>query len=378
MRALVTGGAGFIGSHIVDGLLEQGYEVWVYDNLDAQVHGPRQQIPDYLNPQAHFILGDMCDRAALQAAVAKVDVVFHHAAAVGVAQSMYEILRYTRVNTLGGATLLDILANEQHSVQKVIVASSMTVYGEGQYHCVQDGVVFPQLRPTRQMAQQDWDVHCPHCGRPVQPQPTAEDKPLYPSSVYAINKRDHEEMFLSVGRAYDIPTIALRYFNAYGPRQALSNPYTGVAAIFSSQLLNGNAPLIYEDGLQSRDFVHVSDIVQANLLALASDAADYQVLNVGTGQAVTVQDVAEALAEHLQMEIEPARAQKFRAGDIRHCHADIAKIRRLLGYAPQVRFEDGVAALVEWVREQSAIDRVATANRELERRGLARAVGEEA
>lgn len=378
MRALVTGGAGFIGSHIVDGLLEQGYEVWVYDNLDAQVHGPRQQKPDYLNPHAHFIVGDMCDRAALQAAVAKVDVVFHHAAAVGVAQSMYEILRYTRVNTLGGATLLDILANEQHSVQKVIVASSMTVYGEGQYHCAQDGAVFPRLRPTRQMAQQDWDVHCPYCGQPVQPQPTAEDKPLYPSSVYAINKRDHEEMFLSVGRAYGIPTVALRYFNAYGPRQALSNPYTGVAAIFSSQLLNGNAPLIYEDGLQSRDFVHVSDIVQANLLALASDAADYEVLNVGTGQAVTVQDVAQALAEHLQMEIEPTRAQKFRAGDIRHCHADITKIRRLLGYAPQVRFEDGVAALVEWVREQSAIDRVATANRELERRGLARAVGEEA
>lgn len=371
-RILVTGGAGFIGSHIVDALVQRGHDVTVYDNLDPQVHGNERGRPDYLNPDVRLIVGDVCDRDALKAAIQGKDVIYHQAAAVGVGQSMYDILRYTQINTMGAATLLDIIANEEHSVRKMIVASSMSIYGEGQYRCATHGVVYPKLRPVEQFEQHDWEVRCPRCGEPVEREGTDEEKPLFPTSVYAVNKRDHEEMFLSVGRAYNIPTVALRYFNVYGPRQALSNPYTGVAAIFSSRLLNGNAPLIYEDGLQSRDFTHVSDIVQANLLALEKDEANYEVFNVGTGRSLTIRDMADALAEHLGVEVEPEIANKFREGDIRHCYADISKARRLLGYEPQMRFEDGVAELVEWVRHQKAEDNVAKAASELERRGLTR------
>ncbi len=371
-RVLVTGGAGFIGSHIVDALLERGYDVTVYDNLDPQVHGPERKRPDYLNPDVPLIVGDVCDREALKNALQGIDIVYHQAAAVGVGQSMYDILRYTQINTMGAATLLDIIANEKHTVRKMIVASSMSIYGEGQYRCATHGVVYPKLRSVEQFEQHDWEVRCPVCGEPVEREGTSEEKPLFPTSVYAINKRDHEEMFLSVGRAYKIPTVALRYFNVYGPRQALSNPYTGVAAIFSSRLLNGNAPLIYEDGLQSRDFTHISDIVQANMLALEKDEANYEVFNVGTGRALTIRDMADALAEHLGVEVEPEIANKFREGDIRHCYADISKARRLLGYDPQMRFEDGDAELVEWVRYQKAEDNVAKAASELERRGLTR------
>jgi dTDP-L-rhamnose 4-epimerase len=371
-RILVTGGAGFIGSHIVDALLERGHEVWVYDNLDPQVHGSRTERPAYLNSNAHFIRGDILDREALKNALEGVEVVYHQAAAVGVGQSMYEVLRYTQINTIGAATLLDIIANEKHSVRKMIVASSMSIYGEGQYNCVEHGTVYPKLRPIAQLQNREWELHCPVCQQQLASQPTSEEKPLYPTSVYAINKRDHEEMFLSVGRAYNIPTVALRYFNVYGPRQALSNPYTGVAAIFSSRLINGNSPLIYEDGNQSRDFIHVSDIVQANMLALEKEEADYEVFNIGTGRKLTVRDVAGALAEHLGVEIQPQIVQKFREGDIRHCYADISKARKLLGYEPKVSFEDGIAELVAWVRQQEAADNVSQAAQELERRGLSR------
>jgi dTDP-L-rhamnose 4-epimerase len=371
-RVLVTGGAGFIGSHIVDALLARGYQVVVYDNLEPQVHGIARRKPAYLSGQVEFIQGDVCDRESLKRAVQGVDVVFHEAAAVGVGQSMYEILRYTQINTIGGATLLDILANEAHRVRKLLVASSMSIYGEGQYRCVVDGVVYPRLRPVEQLAARAWEVRCPQCGRALTPVPTSEDKPLYPTSIYAITKRDHEEMFLSFGRAYHIPTVALRYFNVYGSRQALSNPYTGVAAIFSSRLLNGRAPVIYEDGNQTRDFTHVSDIVQANMLALEKSDADYEVLNVGTGRAFTIKDVADALNEHLGLSLDPQVVGKFREGDVRHCVADIGKARRLLGYEPRVRFEDGTRELVDWVREQSAEDRLDDAVQELERRGLTR------
>lgn len=371
-RILVTGGAGFIGSHIVDALIERGHEVVVYDNLDPQVHGADQRRPGYLNPAARLIVGDVRDRAALVQALAGVEVVYHEAAAVGVGQSMYDIVRYTEINTLGGAVLLDVLANEKHTVRRLIVASSMSIYGEGQYRCPTHGAVYPKLRPLRQLQARDWEMHCPQCGAIVTPEPTSEEKPLFPTSVYAITKRDHEEMFLSVGRAYDIPTVALRYFNVYGTRQALSNPYTGVAAIFSGRLLNGNAPLIYEDGLQARDFTHVSDIVQANMLVLENEAANYEVFNVGTGRALPIVEVANALTEHLGLDIKPEIVSKFREGDIRHCYADISKARTMLGYAPKVKFEDGMAVLVDWVRQQQAVDHVASAAQELERRGLTR------
>jgi dTDP-L-rhamnose 4-epimerase len=373
---LVTGGAGFIGSHLVDALVARGHHVRVFDNLEPQVHGPlreQHRWPPYCNPAAQYILGDVRDRDALRRALSGVDVVFHEAAVVGVGQSMYEIERYVDANTRGTAVLLDILADDaavRGRLHGLVVASSMSIYGEGAYHCAAHGTVYPRLRPAAQLAARDWEMRCPICREPAAPLPTDEDKPLHSTSIYAVTKRDQEEMCLTAGRAYGIPAVALRYFNTYGPRQALSNPYTGVAAIFSGRLLNGKPPVIFEDGRQSRDFVHVSDIVQANLLAMDRPEAGYGAFNVGTGRALTVLDVARALIAHLESDLAPEIAAQYRAGDIRHCFADTRRLAAL-GYAPRVRFEDGMAELVAWVRSQSAADTFDRARRELADRGLA-------
>lgn len=375
-RILVTGGAGFIGSHLVDALVQVGHRVRVLDNLEPQVHGGLREQgrwPDYANPEAEYVLGDVRDDAAVRRALEGIEVVFHQAALVGVGQSMYEIARYTGVNAGGAATLLQAIVDAKERPRKLLVASSMSIYGEGAYRCPVHGMVYPQLRTVQQLERGDWEVYCPQpgCEEHVAPLPTPEDKPLFPTSVYAINKRDHEELFLAIGRAYNIPTVALRYFNTYGDRQALSNPYTGVAAIFSGRLLNGKPPVIFEDGRQQRDFTHVSDIVQANLLAMDDPRADYQAFNVGTGRPLSVLQVAQALAEHLRVQIAPEIVEKFRAGDIRHCYADLGRIAAL-GYRPQVSFEQGVAGLVDWVRQQQAADSFEQARQELLRRGLAR------
>lgn len=372
---LVTGGAGFIGSHLVDGLLQAGHRVRVLDNLEPQVHGGLREQgrwPEYCNPGAEYILGDVCDPQAVEKALDGIEVVFHEAAMVGVGQSMYHIARYTEANALGAAVLLQAIIDAKERPRKLIVASSMSIYGEGAYACPVHGPVHPQLRTPEQLQRRDWELYCPQpgCEEHVAPVPTPEDKPLYPTSVYAITKRDHEELFLSVGRAYGIPAVALRYFNTYGTRQALSNPYTGVAAIFSGRLLNRQPPVIFEDGLQQRDFTHVSDIVQANLLVMQDSQADYGAYNVGTGRRFTILEVAQALAAHLGLEIEPEIAGQFRAGDIRHCYADLSRLSAL-GYAPQVSFEQGLAGLVEWVQQQAAIDTFEQARSELQRRGLA-------
>jgi dTDP-L-rhamnose 4-epimerase len=367
---LVTGGAGFIGSHIVEMLLKRGYPVRVFDKLVEQVHagaGPR-----YVPREAEFIRGDMRDRDAVKAALDGVRWVVHDAAEVGVGQSMYEVVRYVDANTGGTAVLLDLLANERHTVEKIVVASSMSIYGEGAYRCPEHGVVYPRLRTADQLADRDWELHCPRCRAAVAPVPTPEDKPLFPTSIYAISKMDQELMCLAMGAAYGFAAVALRYFNTYGPRQALSNPYTGVAAIFSSRLLNRHRPVIFEDGAQSRDFTHVSDIARANILALESDKAAGQALNVGTGRPITVRKVAEVLAEKLRLDIEPEIVGQFRAGDIRHCYADIGKARELLGFEPRVTFEDGMSELVDWVSQQRADDQVERACEELASRRLAR------
>lgn len=368
---LVTGGAGFIGSHLVDALVQKGYQVRIFDNLDPQVHGNRQEVPEHLDTRAELVVGDVRDRAALMEALDGVEIVFHYAAAVGVGQSMYEIQRYVEANSLGGANLLDILANEKHSVVKLVVASSMSIYGEGKYECDECGVAYPQLRSDEQLRERKWEMRCPNCGREVRPLPTDEKKPLYPTSIYAVTKRDHEEMFLCFGRAYGIPTVALRFFNVYGTRQALSNPYTGVAAIFSARILNGQPPVIYEDGLQSRDFIHVRDIVQASLLAMERDEANYEVFNVGTGRPLTVLHIAQVLIDSLaDGKIEPEIAGQYRRGDIRHCFADIRKISDRLGFMPQVSFEDGISDLTAWVREQEAADGFDRVTKELADKSL--------
>lgn len=371
-KVLVTGGAGFIGSHLVDELVRRGYGVRIFDNLDAQVHGRSRVRPSYLNGDAEFVQGDIRDRNALAKALDGMEVVFHLAAAVGVGQSMYEITRYVEVNTLGCSFLMDLVMSRRDRLRKVIVASSMSNYGEGKASCDSCGVVFPRLRPRDQLEKRQWEVRCPRCGRELSPLSTDEDKPLSPSSVYAVTKRDHEELVLNVGLAYGIPTVALRYFNVYGARQSLSNPYTGVAAIFSSRILNGHNPLIFEDGRQSRDFVHVSDIVQANVLALERPEADGEVLNVGTGHRTTMLELAELLIAELgaTRDVRPEVVERFREGDIRHCYADITKIRRRLGFEPRVPFREGVKELARWARAQTAEDGTVGAIGELGAHGL--------
>ncbi len=370
LNILVTGGAGFIGSHLADALVERGHRVRVLDALVSQVHA--DGAPRYLNPAAEFMQGDVCDPAAVTTALQDIDVVFHEAAEVGVGQSMYEIVRYVRANDLGTSVLLEELMRMRRRIRKLIVASSMSIYGEGSYECSQCGVVNPKLRTNEQLQARQWDFKCPTCDATLSPRPTNEEKPLFPTSVYAISKQDQEQFCLTVGRAYDIPTVALRYFNAYGTHQALSNPYTGVCAIFSGRLLNDQRPMIFEDGEQTRDFVHISDIVQANLLALEKDEANYLALNVGTGRPISIREIARMLATNLGKDIEPEIVAKYREGDIRHCVADISLIKSKLGYEPRVTLEDGIPQLIDWVSEQQAINDTKAATAELEKYQLVR------
>lgn len=364
MNILVTGGAGFIGSHLVDALVERGHSVRILDSLVDQVHGGK--IPEHLNPSAEFLKADVCDADAVSKALDGIDVVYHQAAEVGVGQSMYEIVKYVKTNDLGTAVLLEEMIKRPTQFAKLVVASSMSIYGEGAYHCDSCNVnVNPFLRSEEKLAAHEWDYTCEKCGSALTPIGTTEEKPLFPTSVYAVSKQDQEQYCLSVGRAYNIPTVAFRYFNVYGTRQALSNPYTGVCAIFSSRFLNDLAPLVFEDGEQTRDFVHVSDIVTANLLALETDKGDYEMFNIGTGRPSSVKDIARLIAKGLGKNIEPEIVGKYRAGDIRHCVADISKARRLLGYEPKIVLEDGLEELLAWVQGQEAQDLVSSATAEL-------------
>jgi dTDP-L-rhamnose 4-epimerase len=361
---LVTGGAGFIGSHLVDALIKQGHKVRILDSLVEQVH--LGVVPAHLNKEAEFIRADICDAEAIAAALEGIDVIYHEAAEVGVGQSMYEIVRYVRANDLGTAVLLEEVIKRPGQIKKLVVASSMSIYGEGAYVCEAcNEKINPFLRSNDQLAAHQWEFRCEECGGELKPIGTSEEKPLFPTSVYAVSKQDQEQYCLAVGRAYKIPTVAFRYFNVYGTRQALSNPYTGVCAIFSSRLLNDQSPMIFEDGEQTRDFVHVDDIVQANLLALETDKADYRALNIGTGRATSIKQIGQALAKGLGKEIEPETVGKYREGDIRHCVADISAARKYLGYEPKVKLEDGLNELLAWVRNQDADDRVESATAEL-------------
>ena len=370
MKILVTGAAGFIGSHLVDELLAEGHEVRVLDALEPQVHGTGGW-PAYLSAEAERIEGDVRDAELVRRALEGVEVVYHQAARVGVAQSMYEVASYVSANSLGAAVLLEAIAEARGRIERLVVASSMSIYGEGAYVDVDGQPAVPHLRPEAQLERREWEVVDAR-GRPLRSLPTPESKPLMPTSVYAVTKRDHEELFLTMGSAYHIPTVALRYFNVYGSRQALSNPYTGVAAIFSSRLLNGARPPVNEDGEQSRDFVHVSDIVQANLLAMRCPADGGRVYNVGTGQPTTIRAVAELLAARLGLDIQPEITGRYRAGDIRHCIADITRARKELGFEPRVRLETGIDEVIAFAREQRPEDHVEEATAELLRRGLQR------
>ncbi len=367
MHILITGGAGFIGSHLADELLQRGHRVRALDNLDPQVHGADGGRPRYLNSDVELLCGDVRDAGIVRLALEGVDAVFHFASAVGVGQSMYEIEHYTSVNNLGTAVLLQALV--KRPVQRLVVASSMSLYGEGSY-CAADGTCRQaRERPLEQLRRGDWELY-DEGGDLLTPAPTPESKAPSLSSIYALSKFDQERMSLMIGRAYRIPTVALRFFNVFGTRQALSNPYTGVLAIFASRLMNDNAPFIFEDGLQRRDFVSVYDVAQACRLALESPAADGRALNIGSGESYTVRDVADMLAAILGKPIPPEICGKYRVGDIRHCFADISQAREVLGYEPKVMLENGLVELAEWLQDQAADDRVAEASRELAARGL--------
>jgi dTDP-L-rhamnose 4-epimerase len=358
---LVTGGAGFIGSHLADELLRAGHRVRVLDSLVEQVHGESQR-PDYLDEDAELIAGDVRNGEVVRGALEGIDSVVHLAARVGVGQSMYEPAEYAAANTAGTGVLLEALLD--HPVRKLVVASSMSIYGEGAYEPAP-----AQERTREQLERGDWDPRGPN-GEQLEPVPTPETKEPSLASIYALTKYDQERMCLLYGSAYNVPAVALRFFNVYGPRQALSNPYTGALAIFASRLLNDHAPVVYEDGHQRRDFVNVADVARATRLALERDGADGLPVNVGSGRSASVLEIAEALARVLGKEIEPELPGKFRAGDIRHCFADVTRAREALGFEAEVPFEQGLAELAEWLEGQAATDRFEEAAAELDRRGL--------
>ena len=365
---LVTGGAGFIGSHVADELLAAGYRVRVLDNLFPQVHGSNCSRPAYLDKAVELMPGDVRDPAAIRRALKGVDAVFHFAATVGVGQSMYEVSQYTEVNNLGTANLLQALI--EHPVEKLLVASSMSVYGEGLYRTPTGELLAGVERSAPQLKAHNWELLDPD-GEILTPVPTPETKIPSLASVYALSKFDQERMCLLIGRAYQIPTVALRLFNVYGTRQALSNPYTGVMAIFASRLMNGNPPLIFEDGLQRRDFVSVRDVARACRLALETPAASHCVFNIGSGHNYTIRELAQRIAAVMDRRaISPLISGKYRVGDVRHCFADITLARKVLGYEPAVSLEEGLGELVAWLEGQVAVDRVAQASAELSARGL--------
>jgi dTDP-L-rhamnose 4-epimerase len=366
-KVLITGGAGFIGSHLADELLRVGHEVRVLDSLVAQVHGAERRRPAYLHKDVQLIVGDVRDRAAVGLALDGVDAVYHFAALVGVGQSMYQVEDYTSVNNLGTAVLMEALAKKP--VSKLVVASSMSVYGEGLYRDRAGTLHDGRPRNLDQLRRGAWEV-CDADGEALVPVPTPEGKTLTLESVYALSKYDQERMGLILGRAYKIPTVALRFFNVYGPRQALSNPYTGVLAIFASRLINDSRPLVFEDGHQQRDFVSVYDVARACRLALEKSAADGSVMNIGSGQVKSVRQVAEQVAHAVGKDITPEITGKYRMGDVRHCFADISRAGRVLGYAPAVTFGDGIEELASWLRGRVSRDRVVEARAELEARGL--------
>ena len=365
-KILITGGAGFIGSHLCDELISKGYSVRVLDSLIAQVHGADAARPEYLHPDVELIVGDVRDKAAVLQALKGVDAVYHFAARVGVGQSMYEVNEYTDVNNRGTAVLLEALI--ENPVKRLVVASSMSIYGEGLYVSGNGDVVEDASRPLQQLKNSDWELYSG--GQPLKPIATPESKKPSLASVYALSKYDQEVMSLICGKAYNIPTVALRFFNVYGTRQALSNPYTGVLAIFASRYLNNKAPLIFEDGEQKRDFVSVKDVAKACRLALEVEEAAYEVFNIGSGNSYTVNEIASKLSKTMGVEVEQNVTGEYRVGDIRHCFGDISKAKRILGFEPEVNFEDGLAELAEWLEEQVAVDNVDQAKEELAARGL--------
>jgi dTDP-L-rhamnose 4-epimerase len=348
-RALVTGGAGLIGSHVVDLLAREGWKVRAFDNLEPNTH--RRGKPAWINEKAEFVQGDVRDRETVAAALDQVDVVFHQAAYGGY---MPDIAKYVHVNSLGTAQMLEVIREENLPTKKIVVASSQAVYSEGAGECPKHGLVFPYVRPIEQLRRGDWEAHCPICGAVTKSVPTPENAPVGGETVYGLTKVDQERLVLLWGKQMGVPTVALRYSCTYGPRQSIFNPYTGVIAIFCTRLLNNLPPVLYEDGNQTRDFSFVEDIARANLLAAETDKLDGLPVNVGSGRGVPIREIAEEISDALDIRIPPEVNGEFRPGEMRHLTSDTTKIRAA-GYSPQIDLADGIARYLDWIRAQSDV-----------------------
>ena len=364
MKILVTGGAGFIGSHTVDLLIEEGYDVRIVDNLLEQVH--QSKIPSYLNKKAEFIKADVSELNLWEKFLEDVDVVIHLASMAGISQSMYEPASYCNSNIMGTANLYETLIKNpeiRKQIKKIIVASSKTIYGEGAYNCEEHGLIFPDLRPLEQLQKKDWELHCPKCGKIMKAVPIPENKPDQSRSVYAVTKYATEKLSLIYGDTLDIPTIAFRYFSVFGNRQSLSNPYTGVCSIFISRIKNGQQPVIFEDGNQIRDFTYVKDIARVNLLAVEK-AEETAVYNVGSGKGVSIKQVAVTIGEVIGKNVEPKITNDFRYGDTRNDLSDNSKIERELHFKVEYSFKEGIKKLVDWSKTAEAVDKFEEAEKE--------------
>lgn len=368
---LITGGAGFIGSNLALRLLEKGFSVTVLDNLSPQIHSKNSPLYNSIRDKVRFINGSVLSYDDWKNALEGAEVVVHLAAETGTGQSMYEIEKYTDVNIKGTSILLDILANEQHKVKKMIVASSRAIYGEGKYECQTHGIVYPAERKGRDMANGDFYVKCPVCGGNSQLKATDEDSKIHPTSIYGITKQVQEEMVMVMGRSLGIPAVAFRYQNVYGAGQSLSNPYTGILSIFSTIIKNGNSISIFEDGEECRDFVYIDDVVDATILGIEKDEANYNVFNVGLGKAVDVLTVANTLVESYDSESEITITGNYRVGDIRGNYADLTKIREMLNFEPKVSFREGIIKFVKWVNlQETSKDMYTQSIDEMKQKGL--------
>lgn len=368
---LITGGAGFIGSNLSLKLIDKGYSITVLDNLSPQIHSENSVLYNSIKDKVNFIHGSVLNYDDWKKALENIDVVVHLAAETGTGQSMYEIEKYTDVNIKGTSIFLDILANEKHSVKKMVVASSRAIYGEGKYRCPEHGNVYPGDRKDDDMAKKDFNVKCPHCGNNVELLPTDENSLIHPSSIYGITKQVQEQMFMVMGKTLGIPAVAFRYQNVYGAGQSLSNPYTGILSIFSTRIKNGNDINIFEDGLESRDFVYIDDVVEATIAGIEKEEANYEVFNVGLGTAIDVLTVAQTLITEYKSGSKITLSGNYRLGDIRHNYADLSKIKNRLGFVPKVSFEEGIKRFVRWVNDQEiVVDKYEESINEMKEKGL--------
>lgn len=373
-NVLITGGAGFIGSSLALKLLEKGYNVTVLDNLSPQIHGEDGTSSELflkVKEKVTFIKGDVVNSDDWRKALKGQDVVVHLAAETGTGQSMYEINKYIDVNVKGTSNLLDLLTNEEHQVKKIIIAASRAIYGEGMYHCSEHGVVYPIARIEEDMSKGDFEVKCPVCRQNVELMATTEETKIHPTSVYGITKQVQEQMCMVVGKSLNIPVVGYRYQNVYGPGQSLKNPYTGILSIFSTIIKNGNNINIFEDGKESRDFVFIDDVVDATILGIEKDEANFESFNVGTGICTDVLTVANTLKEKYRSDTEIVISGNYRLGDIRHNFADLTKIHDKLGFTPKVSFEEGISKFVDWVNQQEVVeDQYEKSIDEMKKKGL--------